>query len=133
MSGITLTGDLFTLMRHESLTGAESVLFLKHLTHQIDRRLLVIWDGSPIHRNNQVRLFLTEGGTKQIHLERLPTYAPDLNPDERVWQHLKHVEMRNLCCSDLDNLNHELHLAVRRLRRKPYLIQSFFAGAGLAI
>ena len=133
MSGITPTGDLFTLTRNESLTGAESVLFLKHLTHQMDRRVLVIWDGSPIHRNKEVKSFLADGGAKQIHLERLPPYAPDLNPDESVWQHLKHVELRNLCCPDLDILHRELHHAFLRLRRKPYLIQSFFAGVGLAI
>lgn len=133
MSGITPTGDLFTLTRTESLTGAESVLFLRHLAHQLDRRLLVIWDGSPIHRNNEVKSFLAEGGTKQIHLERLPPYAPDLNPDESVWQHLKHVELRNLCCSNLDHLHHELHLAILRVRRQPYLIQSFFAGVRLPV
>ncbi len=133
MSGITPTGDLFTLTRAEPLTGAESVLFLKHLTHHIDRRLLIIWDGSPIHRNQEVKSFLADGGTKKIHLERLPPYAPDLNPDESVWQHLKHVELRNLCCSNLDHLHHQLYLAILRLRRQPYLIQSFFAGTGLPI
>ncbi len=133
MSGITPTGDLFTLTRNDSLTGAESVLFLKHLTHQMDRRLLVIWDGSPIHRNDQVKSFLADGGAKHIHLERLPPYAPDLNPDESVWQHLNHVEMRNLCCPDLDTLHRELNLAFLRLRRRPDLVQSFFAGVGLAI
>jgi transposase len=133
MSGITPTGELFTLTRTEALKGAESVRFLKHLGNSIDRRLLVIWDGSPIHRNAEVKDFLSNGGARQIHLERLPPYAPDLNPDEGVWQHLKHVEMRNLCCADLNDLSHELHLAILRLRRKPYLVQSFFADVGLPI
>jgi transposase len=133
MSGITPTGDLFTLTRTDALKGVESVQFLKHLGHSIDCRLLVIWDGSPIHRNDDVKNFLSNGGAKQIHLERLPPYAPDLNPDEGVWQHLKHVEMRNLCCSDLNDLSRELHLAVLRLRRKPRLVQSFFARVGLPI
>lgn len=61
------------------------------------------------------------------------SYTPELNPDESVWQHLKHVELRNLCCRDLDHLSVELNLAVKRLREKPSLIQSFFAGAGLDI
>lgn len=133
MSGITPTGELFTLTRTDALKGTESVRFLKHLGNSIDRRLLVIWDGSPIHRNAEVKDFLSNGGAPQIHLERLPPYAPDLNPDEGVWQHLKHVEMRNLCCSDINDLSRELHLAILRLRRKPCLVQSFFAGVGLSI
>lgn len=99
----------------------------------VGRKLLVLWDGSPIHRSNEVKSFLADGGAQFVQLEKLPAYAPDLNPDEGVWQHLKHVEMRNLCCADLYHLSVELNLAVKRLRKKPSLIQSFFAGAGLDI
>ena len=95
--------------------------------------MLVIWDGSPIHRNQCIKAYLANGATKQIHLERLPAYAPDLNPDEGVWNHLKYVELKNVCCTDLSNLHQELYLAIRRLRRKPYLIQSFFELAGLSL
>ena len=68
-----------------------------------------------------------------IHLEQLPPYAPELNPDEGVWEQLKNVEMRNLSCKDLNHLRIELNLAINRLRSKPRLIQSFFAGAKLSI
>lgn len=131
MSAITSQGWLFTLVRDDSLTGVESVRFLKHLLAHLERKLLVIWDGSPIHRGQEVKAYLADGAAKHIHLERLPAYAPDLNPDEGVWSHLKTVELRNVCCLDLAHLRHQFDLAVTRLRRKPYLIQSFFAGAGL--
>lgn len=131
MSGITLEGELFSLIRSHSLTGCESVAFLKHLQHQLGTKLLVIWDGSPIHRSREVKQFLSDGAAREIHLEALPPYAPDLNPDEGVWQHLKHVELRNVCCTDLDDLHHELYLAIQRLRNKPALIRACFTGAGL--
>jgi transposase len=133
MSGVTLMGHLFTLVRDQAMTGRESVLFLKHLVRQKGGRLLVVWDGSPIHRGQEVKTFLAEGGAKEIHLERFPAYAPDLNPTEGVWDHLKFVELRNLCCSDLTHLRYELKHAIVRLRRRPELIQSFFAGAGLSL
>jgi putative transposase len=63
----------------------------------------------------------------------MPAYAPELNPGEGVWQHLKNVETRNLCCNDMPHLSKELNLAVKRLRNKPSLIQSFFGEAGLDI
>ncbi len=133
MSAITPPGCLFTMVRDDSLTGVESVRFLKHLLAQLDRNLLVIWDGSPIHRGNEVKAYLADGATKNIPLESLPPYAPDLNPDEGVWNHLKRVELRNMCCLNLGHLEHQLDLAVTPLRRRPYLIQSFFVGAGLDI
>lgn len=133
MSGITLEGHLFTLTRYQAMAGTDSVHFLKHLRAQLDRNLLVIWDSSPIHRALEVKAYLTDGAAKHIHLERLPSYAPELNPDEGTWKHLKHVELRNVCCFDLPDLHRELQLAIVRLRRQPWLVRSFFGGAGLAI
>jgi len=133
MSGITPQGKLYTLTRAEPLTSNESVTFLFHLGRLIGGKLLAIWDGSPIHRSGVVKEFLAAGGAGFVHLEQFPPYAPDLNPDEQVWQHLKHVEMKNLCCNDLNHLSVELNLAINRLRKKSYLIQSFFDGAGLIL
>ena len=133
MGGITLSGRLLTLIRDEALTGVESVRFIKHLQYWLGPRLLAIWDGSPIHRGEEVQMFLADGGAKSVHLERMPGYAPDLNPTEGVWGLLKEVEMRNLCCTDFGHLQHELILAILRLRRKPQLLQACFPGAGLAL
>lgn len=134
MGGVTPAGKLYTLVRQESLSSVHPVIFLHHLLRQAGRRLLVIWDGSPIHRWKEVREFLSGGGTQPVHVEAMPGYAPDLSPlDQGVWHHLKHVEMRNLTCLDLEQLHLELHLAVGRLRQKPHLIRSFFAAAGLAL
>ncbi len=133
MSGITPHGALFTMVRDDSLTGVDSIHFLKQLLWRTGGKLLVIWDGSPIHRSKEVKAYLADGAAKQIHLEQLPGYAPELNPDEGTWEYLKHVELRNVCCLDLGDLHHELYLAIVRLRRKSWLIQSFFGEAGLAI
>jgi transposase len=132
MSGVTMGGKLYTLVRDAVLTSLESVVFLKHVRRETKSKLLVIWDGSPIHRR-EVTTFMQNGGASHIHLEQLPPYAPELNPDEGVWEQLKNVEMRNLSCKDLNHLRIELNLAINRLRSKPRLIQSFFAGAKLSI
>jgi transposase len=134
MAGVTPAGKLYTLVRQKSLKSPESVVFLKHLLIQTGQKLLVIWDGSPIHRWGAVQEFLAAGGAKRVHLEPMPGYAPDLSPlDQGCWQHLKHVEMRNLSCMDMEELHLEFHLAIGRLRQKPNLIRSFFVAAGLNI
>jgi transposase len=133
MGGMTPAGKVYTLARQESLNGLHSVEFLRHLLQVAGERLLVIWDGSPIHRRAAVKEFVS-GTRAKVWLEALPGYAPDLNPwDEGGWHHLKNVEMRNLVCLDLEEVHAEFHLAVGRLRQKPHLVQSFFAQAGLKI
>lgn len=127
-----MDGRLYTMVRHEALDSLDSVVFLKHLLPHISDKLLVVWDGSPIHKG-QVRTYLAAGGAPQIHLEQLPAYAPDLNPAEGVWQQLKNVEMRNLCCRNLAHLRSELGLAIRRVRRRPHVITACFAEAGLSL
>jgi transposase len=132
MGGVTPQGKVYTMVRPTSLNGLHSIEFLIHLGRLAGDRLLVIWDGSPIHRRVELKEFVEEAGDA-IHLEPLPAYAPDLNPVEGLWQHLKDVEMRNLTCLDLDQLHLELHLALGRVRQKPHLFRSFFEGAGLAV
>ncbi len=130
---MTPVGRVYTLVRQESLNGLHCIEFLLHLLRVAGDRLLMIWDGSPIHRRSEVKEFVSSTGGR-VRLEALPGYAPDLNPwDEGGWHHLKNVEMRNLVCRDLDELHQELDLAVGRLRQKPHLVRSFFAQAGLTI
>lgn len=126
-----MDGRLYTMVRDDALDSLDSVAFLRHLLPHVSEKMLVIWDGSPIHKG-QVRAYLADGGAQQIHLEQLPPYAPDLNPVEGVWHQLKNVEMRNLCCRNLAHLRSELRLAICRLRRKPPLITACFAEAGLS-
>jgi transposase len=131
MGGLTPGGKVYTLVRQEPLTGLDAVEFLAHLRRVAGDRLLVVWDGSPIHRRAAVTAFVA-GSRGRVRVEGLPGYAPDLNPwDEGGWHRLKNVEMRNLACRDVEELHEQFHLAVARLRRKPKLVQSFFAQAGL--
>jgi transposase len=62
MGGLTPDGKVYVLVRPESLNGLHTVEFLKHLVRHAGRRLLVIWDGSPIHRSAEVKEFLSGAG-----------------------------------------------------------------------
>ena len=63
MSGITLEGKLYMLEQDRAFKGEDVVRFLKHLMHQIPGKLLIIWDGSPIHRSRAVKDFLASGAS----------------------------------------------------------------------
>jgi transposase len=97
----------------------------------VPNRMVVIWDGAPIHCSRLIQQFLANGAAQRIHLERLLAYAPELNPGEGLWAQLKGVELRNLCRFNLPHLRHELRDAVKRVRRKRRILKGCFAGAGL--
>jgi transposase len=73
---------------------------------------------------------LAAGAADRLHLERLPAYAPELNPGEAIWHRLKRVELRNRCCPTLGHLRCDLRNAVSRLRRKPDLVRSCIRHSG---
>ncbi len=123
-------GRLFLKMQGQPFDSAGVIAFLGELQAQIAGKLLVIWDGAPIHRSRAVKQYLADGAAACLHLERLPGYAPELNPDEGVWHSLKHVELGNVCCRDLPHLREELAAAERRLRQKPGIITACFQQVG---
>jgi transposase len=131
ISAVSPEGKLYFHGQDHALDSGDVVAFLEHLLREVPGRLVLIWDGSPIHRSHTIQAFLANGAAPRLHLERLPAYAPELNPAEGVWQQLKGVELRNVCCVDLPHLHRELRDAVKRVRRKPRIIQGCFQGAGL--
>jgi transposase len=131
MSAISPEGKLYFHAQEGAINSADVVAFLEHLLREVAGGMVIIWDGAPIHRSQVIREFLVNGAAQRLHLERLPAYAPELNPGEGLWQQLKGVELRHVCCFNLPPLRRELRDAVKRVRRKPRLIQSFFRGARL--
>jgi transposase len=129
ISGITTTGRLLARIQDHAFNGIDIVRFLKQLVQWLGSRLLVIWDGAPIHHDQHVKAFLAQT-PGAVNLAQLPGYAPDLNPDEGVWEQLKHVELANVVCHDQDELRREVRRALARLRRRPEMIRSFIEHYG---
>jgi transposase len=108
ISAISPEGKLFFHSQEGAINSADVVAFLGHLLREVSGRMVIIWDGAPIHRSHLIQEFLANGAAQRLHLERLPAYAPELNPGEGLWQQLKGVELRNLCCCDIPHLRGEL-------------------------
>jgi transposase len=132
ISGITLDGRLFLQMQEQTYTAETVVGFLRVLLRKMRGKVLVVWDGSPIHKGQPIKDFLAQGAAKRLHLERLPGYAPDLNPDEGIWNSLNRAELKNCCCRDLVQLRLELRRATERLRHKRHIIQGYSYQCGYA-
>jgi transposase len=133
MGGITEKGRIFMQTQDHSSKGPDVVRFLQLLLREVPGKLLVIWDGATIHRCQAVKDFLAQGGAKRIHLERLPAYAPELNPQEGVWNLLKRVELKNVCCLDVQHVQRELRRAKERLRHRKLVLRQCFAHSGYSL
>src|SRR5262249_42585245 len=133
ISGITMDGRLVMQVQESAFTAERVVGFLRVLLRKIRGKVLVIWDGSPIHKGQPIKDYLAHGAAKRLHLERLPGYAPDLNPDEGIWNYLKRVELKNCCCADLAELRLKLLRAKERLRYRRHIIRSFATHCGYSV
>jgi hypothetical protein len=94
----------------------------------------LIWDGLPSHRSKQMQAFIAS----QRHwlvVERLPGYAPDLNPAEGLWANLKGKgsELANLASDTLAEVTAAAQRDAERVRQTPHLAYSFLRHCGLSL
>lgn len=114
-------------------TDVTLITFLRALKrHFRGQAVLLIWDGLGAHQSRTMRTYLAHQRA-WLTVERLPAYAPDLNPVEPIWGNLKGQELANQCPVDLLALRRPLHLGCARVRRQPQLARAFLAHAGLAL
>ena len=92
----------------------------------------LLWDGLPAHRSRAMRAWLAT----QRHwlvVERLPAYAPELNPVEGLWSWLKGTQLANLVCPTLQEVAEQAELGIERARQMPHLAYSFLRRTGLSV
>lgn len=131
IGAVTADGRLLQQTQDRPLRSPDVVRFLRHLLVHLPGKLLVIWDGAPIHRGQPVKDCLAAGAARRLRLVALPGDAPDLNPlHQGIWQQLKHVELANVCCTNPQHLRQEFRHAVARLRHKRHIIQGAIRHAG---
>src|SRR5450631_850797 len=131
IAGITFRRFYFRLFPG-AIKGPQIIEFLHALGRQIRKPLLVIWDGLPAHRSALVREYL-EALKGAIQIEQLPAYAPELNPTEYIWGHLKHHELANRCAGDFADLKTGARNRLRSMQRRPTLIRAFWRQAELPL
>jgi transposase len=131
ISAMSPQGKLSCHCQGHAVNSEDVGTFRAPIRREVPGRLVMIWDGSPMHRSHVSKEVLANGAAQRLHLQRLPAFTPELHPDEGVWQQRKGVELRNLCCFNLPHLRNELRHAVKRVRRKPRIIQACSTGAGL--
>jgi transposase len=85
----------------------------------------LIVDGLPAHKKAVVKDYVASTQGK-LTLHFLPGYAPDLNPDELVWSHVKRTGVARRPLQKGEKLGPRIHEQLAQIGRDPTLVRSFF-------
>jgi len=107
------------------------VAFLRDLLRHLRGKVVVVWDGGPNHKGPLVRDFLKRN--RRLTLERLPAYAPDLNPVEAVWSWLKYGQLANYVPDGIPELDDEIGERLVELKCDPGLLKVLWERSDLPL
>jgi transposase len=96
------------------------------------QKATLLWDGLPAHRSRAMQAWLRRQ-RRWLVVERLPAYAPELNPVEPLWANLKGVELANFAGDSLEQVTAAADRGIERIRRSHHLAFSFLRHAGLSL
>ena len=125
LSAITAAGELTFDIEEKSIDGKRYIEFLEKLLAGRTRPLIVIADNATFHRSKEVREFV-RGHRHQIRMFFFPPYAPKLNPDEQVWNQIKHRNLEKEPIKNKSDLNRRIDGLLRSLKEKADKVRSFF-------
>jgi transposase len=125
LSAITSGGQLIFRLHDKRIASAEVIDFLwQMLKHHPRRHLVVVMDQAPPHVSKATTAYVET--QPRLHVFHLPKYSPDWNPDEKVWNHLKHQELKGHQAKTKEELfilaNHKL----TAMSTKGELLQGIF-------
>lgn len=137
IAALTLTprrrrhGLYFRTLVNGSFNGASVAAFLRQLLRHVRGRLTVVWDRWNGHRGPEVRAVLARH--PRLQLESLPAYAPQLNPVEHLWSHLKWARLCNFVPADSAELDQAIHPVLQQTAKRQWLLRGCWQGAKLTL
>ena len=124
-SAVTAQGAFWFCVYEGALNGELFVELLKQMMYRRRKSVHLILDSLPAHKRAIVSEYVasTEG---RLTLHFLPGYAPDLNPDELVWSHVKRTGTARRPLQKGEKLREKIEEQLARIQKLPSLIRSFF-------
>jgi transposase len=127
ISAISGVGKLyFNLHDQNKRYRADDIItFLRNMMLEYPKRhLTIIMDRAPCHTAKKVKEFVAD--TPKLDVVYLPPRSPDLNPDEKVWAHLKHVELAGHQAKSTKELKRLARKKLNRIKKDPKKIKGIF-------
>jgi transposase len=121
---------IFNLYKHRIRSKEIIDFFTQMLKHHPKRHLVVVLDNAPPHTSKITRAFIES--QKRLHVFYLPPRSPEFNPDEKVWNFLKHEELKNHQAKTKDDLKKITHKKLKSMSKKPALLKGIFQRCEIA-
>lgn len=119
------------VIHDQNIRTDEVLAFVKQLRRHFRRPLVLCWDRWSVHRSAARQL--SAGRLRNIEIEWLPAYAPELNPVEPRWSHAKFGTLANFVPDDTSHLKRSVRSALKQQAHRHRLKQSFFKAAQLKL
>lgn len=127
-SAISPAGKMIFRIEKKKVNAEVHIEFLEQMLRQhLRRKIIVIEDRAPAHRSKKTMEFV-EKNKQRLALYLLPSYAPELNPDEHVWEYLKGHQLKAHQAQDTKELKKLVKRKMQGIQRKKKVINSFFIG-----
>jgi transposase len=131
ISAVNARGAFWAATYDGKLNGESFVLFLQNFMKGRRGRVFLVLDGHPAHTAKMVQRYLSSlDGRLELH--RLPTYAPDLNPDEFVWSHMKTNGVSKKPLKQNESLRQRVEDDLVKIQNNRPLVRSFFGAKTVA-
>lgn len=125
MSAISRRGQLLFRLHDKRIASPEVIEFLgQMLKHHKRRHLVVVMDQAPPHVSKKTKGYIES--QQRLHVFHLPKYSPDWNPDEKVWNHLKHEELKRHQAKTKDELKQLARRKLQSMAKRPQLLRGLF-------
>jgi transposase len=126
ISAVSARGHLRFMLTKGRVNGLVFTEFLKRLMHGAARPVFLILDGGSYHHSRLVKDYVA-GLDGKLRLFFLPPYSPELNPDEQVWNYVKHHGIAKAALLGGKGELRKLVMArLRSLQKLPWTIRMFF-------
>jgi len=125
ISAITNRGRLNFMVFRERFKDRVFLKFLTRMVRQVPRKVFLIVDGHPVHRAARVTRWVS-AHTERIELFRLPSYSPDLNPDEMLNQDVKSNAVGRRRAGSPPELLSAVRGFLRGRQRQPDVVSRYF-------
>lgn len=127
-SAISPAGRMVFRLEKETVNSSKHIEFLKQVQKNHPRRkIIIIEDKAKPHIAKKVSQFV-ETQKKRLAIYFLPSYSPELNPDEHVWAYLKGFKLKAHQAKSLKDFKPLVLSKMRSIQRKEALVSSFFYG-----
>lgn len=124
-SAISHSGRLLFRLLDKRITSTEVIEFLDQLLrHHPRRHVVVVMDQAPPHTSKKTTAWIDR--EPRLHVFYLPKYSPDWNPDEKVWNHLKHQELASHQAKNKQELKQLARRKLQSMARRPELMRGIF-------